>query len=233
MPARTPTPIRGASAPGARVASILALIALPALGVLAAGDPPALLAAKIVFEKPDGKEAFRLDPEGAAAELQSAGGEKLATYERHEDKLRLILERGAVAGTVEASAERDRYTLRAADGKTVERVLRREPDGDWELLDRDEKVLAELKLRDDGFKIVDAKGTEAGRVKVKGEEKSLRDATGAEVLETSGAIPALAAACFQSPALTLPQKGAFALAIILWPAASAPAKDAEKGAKPG
>lgn len=227
-PARTTGgDVRGRGA----LAALLAL-ALGALGALGAAAADALLAAKIVFEKPDGKEAFRLDPEGMTAELQ-IGEDRLATYALDGARLKITLERGASGGSIEASAERDRYTLFGADSKSVERVLVREPDGDWKLQDAKEIALAEMKLRDDGYKLTDGKGAEAGRLKVKGDEKSLRDAAGTEVLETGDAIPPLAAACFQLPALTLPQKGAFAMAIIAWPPKAAPAKETPAKETPG
>jgi hypothetical protein len=193
------------------------LFVVVSLCTIAAGDPP-LLQEEIEFQKASGDEAFRLDPESDTAELQLAGGKRLATYERvGKNKLRFILKRGEVGGTIEPNKARDRYTLRGPDGKKIERILIREPDGDWQMTDAKEKVIVELKLRDFGFKVVDARDREIGRIKVKGDKISLRDGAKKEILTTKDTKNTLLAACFQLEGLTLPTKGAFAMAVITWP----------------
>ncbi len=194
----------------------LALTAAVALCTLGAGDTP-LIREKIEFKKANGDEAFRLDPEAGGVELQLPGEKKLAAYERVGDKIHILLKKSSIEGTVEASKKHDRYTLRGADGKKVERILAVEPDGDWQVLDANEKLLRKLKLRDNGFKVVDAEDQEVGRIKVSKDKISLRDVGGKEVLYTKSSVHPLAAACFQLDGVTLPAKGALAVAIILWP----------------
>ncbi|MHC4936977.1 MAG: hypothetical protein ACYTGJ_12255 [Planctomycetota bacterium] len=187
--------------------------------LLVGADDPPLVPAKIEFDGKDGKEVFRIDPEGPEAELQSGAGRKtLATYARAGDAITIELPKKDALSRVTADRKGAKYLLSGPDGKTRWR-LEREPDGDWELLDADGKEHAKLKLRDDGFKVVDAEDTERGRVKKKEDKLSLRNAAGEEILRTRDTRDELAAACFLLPGLTFPEKGGFALALIVLPPA--------------
>ena len=75
-----------------------------------------------------------------------------------------------------------------------------------------------MKVRDDGYKIVNADDQQLGRVKLRSSKISIRDKSGKEVLKTDDTRSALAASCFQLAGLTMPEKGAFAVAVLTWPA---------------
>ena len=200
----------------------LASAVLIALVVCVLGPPSAvfadtpLLAKKIEFDGADGEELFRLDPESAGVELQRAKGKKrLATYEREGKKLAIDLPKVGDGGSVEFNGKQMHFQLRDAKG-TVRWVLLQEPDKDWRLTDPAGKLHCKLKLRDDGLKLVDASDTTHARIKVKEDKISIRNGDGKEILRTKDTRSALAAACFQLKGLSMPEKGAFALAAITY-----------------
>ena len=194
----------------------LGLLATVALLVAGAADPP-LLEKKIEFDKEDGEEAFRLDPEGSEVELQTAGGKKrLATYEKKGSELTIELPKIGAAGSVSIDEKRERFSIKDNSG-TVKWLLLREPDADWKLTNAKEELKLKLKLRDDGYKMVDADDAKKGTVKVGEERISARNSKGKVLLRTKDTRSALAVACFTLEGLTLPEKGALAIAILTWP----------------
>ena len=201
-----------------RVACLLTISLIGAAAMspgLASADTP-LIAKKIEFDDANGDEAFRFDPESQGVELQRAKGKKrLATYERSGKKLTIDLPKIGDGGSVEFNGKQMHFQLRDAKG-TVRWVLMQEPDKDWRLSDPAGKLHCKLKLRDDGYKLVDAKDETQGRIKVKEDKISIRDGKGKEVLRTKDTRSALAAACFQLKGLSMPEKGAFALAAITY-----------------
>ena len=183
----------------------------------AEGRDDSFLAKKIEFDNKDGDEAFRLDPEGSEVELQTAGGKKrLASYQKKDATILIELPKRGVTGSVEVDADREIFTLKNETG-VVQWTLEREPDGDWRLCDAKKTLKVKLKLRDDGYKLVDAEDNEKGRIKVKEDKISIRNGEKKEVLRTKDTRSPLVAACFNLEGLTMPQKGALALAVLSWP----------------
>ena len=194
---------------------IVSAVLVPA--TLAAQDS-SLLKDKVEFDGKDGKEIFRLDPEGPEAELQAAGGRKtLATFAKKERVITVELPKSDDLSTVTVDAKKTKFTFADPAGKT-RWVLEREPDGDWELFDGAGKLKLELKHKDYGYKIVDGADdeTEKGRVKKKEDKISLRNAKGDEVIRTKDTTNALAAGCFLLEGLSLTEKAAFAVAILVF-----------------
>ncbi len=200
------------------IPSITKRLLLFGVAVLCCGAVNQLIEGKIEFEREDGSDAFVLDPEaGKTVELQTGSEKRLATYIRKGSRLDVDLPKKGLTARVEVSKERDRYILKSANGKLVKWTLLLEPDGDWRLLNAEGQRVLKVKLRDDGYKIVNAEDEQLGRVKIKSSKISIRDKSGKEVLRTDDTRSALAASCFQLTGLTMPEKGAFAVAVLAWP----------------
>ena len=171
----------------------------------------------IEFDGPDGARVMKLVPRRERVKLEDANGELLAHFTLDAGRLRVVRAPREVAGFVVHAGEGGRgLQIRDARGRKLIYQLVRDSDGDLQLEDAGHNLLHKLKLRDYGFKTVDAGGAVQGRVRVKPEKISLRDASGRTTLYTRDAIPAAAAACFTLSDLSLEFQTGLALGIIHW-----------------
>ncbi len=171
----------------------------------------------IKFDGPDSARVMSLVPRKEWVKLEGANGELLARFTLDGGRLRVEREPRELAGFIALAGEGGRglQILDARGGKLIYQLLR-EPDGDLKLEDGNRKLLYKMKLRDYGFKTVDAGGAVQSRVREKPGKVSLRDATGRTTLSTEDGIPPAAAACFTLGDLPLVYQTGLALGIIHW-----------------
>ncbi len=160
---------------------------------------------------------MKLVPRRERVKLEDANGELLARFTLDAGRLRIERVPHELAGFVVPAGEGGRglQILDARGGKLIYQLVR-EPDGDLKLEDGNRKLLYKMKLRDYGFKTVDAGGAVQSRVRVKPGKVSLRDATGRTTLSTEEEIAPAAAACFTLGDLPLVYQTGLALGIIHW-----------------
>ncbi len=173
---------------------------------------------EIIYEfRPNLESYFKLVPRRERVKLEDANGELLARFTLDAGRLRVERAPRELAGFVVPAEEGGRglQILDARGAKLIYQLVR-EPDGDLRLEDHGHNVLYVLKLREYGFKTVDAGGAVQSRVRVKPEKVSLRDASGRTTLSTRDAIPAPAMACFTLGDLSLEFQMGLALGIIHW-----------------
>ncbi|MCA9502303.1 MAG: hypothetical protein H6748_06145 [Spirochaetaceae bacterium] len=169
------------------------------------------------FESGTETEAFEIRAGVERIELIDRSGLLVAEIRRADRGLVVRDARGRPLGWVtrEAASERpSHYWAERAEGEaTLE--LKQESDGDFELEDATGETLYKLKLRDYGFKIVDATGRDVVRVRRSdGGKTSIRDADGLTYLMTRDAIPVEVAAVLVLPGLSFSQ--ASLLAASVW-----------------
>ena len=171
----------------------------------------------IEFDGLDSARVMKLVPRRERVKLEDANGELLARFTLDAGRLRVERAPRELVGFVVPAGEGGGglQILDARGGKLIYQLVR-EPDGDLKLEDHDKNVLYVLKLRDYGFKTVDAGGAVQSRVRVKPEKVSLRDASGRTTLSTRDAIPPAAAACFTLGDLSLEFQTGLALGVIHW-----------------
>ena len=171
----------------------------------------------IKFDGPDSAGLMKLVPRRERVKLEDANGELLARFTLDAGRLRVERAPRELVGFVVPPGEGGRglQILDARGGKLIYQLVR-EPDGDLKLEDHGHNVLYVLKLRDYGFKTVDAGGAVQSRVRVKPKKVSLRDASGRTTLSTRDAIPPAAAACFTLGDLSLEFQTGLALGVIQW-----------------
>ncbi len=201
-----------------RTTAILALLTLFSIGASRCGPAGGIqLDHAIKFDGLDSARVMKLVPRGERVKLEDANGELLASFTLEAGRLRVERASRELAGFVVPAGEGGRglQILDARGGKLIYQLVR-QPDGDLQLEDHGHNVLYVLKLRDYGFKTVDADGAVQSRVRVKPEKISLRDASGRTTLFTRDAIPAPAMACFTLGDLSLEFQTGLALGVIHW-----------------
>lgn len=202
-----------------RTAAILALLTSFSIG--ASRCTPAgreiQLDHAIEFDGLDSARVMKLVPRRERVKLEDANGELLARFTLDAGRLRVERAPRELAGFVVPAGEGGRglQILDARGGKLIYQLVR-EPDGDLKLEDGNRKLLYKMKLRDYGFKTVDAGGAVQSRVRVKPGKVSLRDATGRTTLSTGEEIAPAAVACFTLRDLPLEYQTGLALGIIHW-----------------
>jgi hypothetical protein len=199
--------------------AMIALLVSFSLGasMCAPGGGEIRLAHPIKFDGPGDARVMKLVPRKEQVKLEGAHGELLARFAMDGGRLRVEREPHEAAGFIAPPGEgaRGLQVLDGSGGKLMYQLLR-EPDGDMRLEDDAGKLLYKLKLREYGFKTVDASGAVQSRVRVKPGKVSLRDATGQTTLSTEDEIPPAAAACFTLVDLPLAYQTGLALGIIHW-----------------
>ncbi|TDJ05926.1 MAG: hypothetical protein E2O71_10010 [Deltaproteobacteria bacterium] len=171
----------------------------------------------IEFDGLDNARVMKLVPRRERVKLEDANGELLARFTLDAGRLRVERAPRELMGFVVPAEEGGRgLQILDARGENLIYQLVREPDGDLRLEDHGHNVLYVVKLREYGFKTVDAGGAVQSRVRVKPEKVSLRDASGRTTLSTRDAIPPAAAACFTLGDLSLEFQTGLALGVIHW-----------------
>ncbi len=202
-----------------RTTAILALLTAFSIGAsrCTPADGEIQLDHAIEFDGLDSARVMKLVPRRERVKLEDANGELLARFTLDAGRLRIEREPRELAGFIALPGEGGRglQILDARSGKLIYQLLR-EPDGDLKLEDGNRKLLYKMKLRDYGFKTVDAGGAVQSRVRVKPGKVSLRDATGRTTLSTEEEIAPAAAACFTLGDLPLVYQTGLALGIIHW-----------------
>jgi len=202
---------------------ILTVAVSLSLGASRCGVPDSeiRLSHAIKFDGPNGKRLMELVPRGQRVKLENARGELVVRFRLEAGRLRIELASRELVGFVAPqAADTGGLQVVGARGASVLYRLRREPDGDLKLQDGAGRTVYEVKLRDYGFKTVDARGAVQSRVRVKPTKVSVRDAAGKTTLSTDDSIPPPAAACFTLNGLPLEFQTGLALAIIHWGASS-------------
>ncbi len=171
----------------------------------------------IELEAPDGTRSLRLVPRSGRVKLQDGNHELLASFKLVEGRLRIARAPRELVGFVvpKTGEVKGLLIIHPSDDRVLYR-LTRERDGDLRLVDQNGQVVYESKLRDYGFKTVDAEGRVQSRVRVREGKTSLRNAAGETTLSTKDGIPAAAMACFTLRSLSLEHRVALALGIIHW-----------------
>lgn len=163
-------------------------------------------------------EALQLTPRaGGVVTLEDGDGDLVAAFRLAGELLEVEAANGERVGVVARSEDRPGgLRVLQVPGGTPLYELRPEPDGDVKLTDAAGRLLYELKLRDYGFKVVDAQGSVESRVRARPEKISIRNPAGVTVLTTREPIPPLAAACISLREFPLEYAGALAVAVIHW-----------------
>jgi hypothetical protein len=169
----------------------------------------------VEFEGPEGTDFLALEPQPDAVDLQDGYGDRFGSYALEDGVLRVRDGERHDLGFIQPAEGGEALELRESGGALLFR-LEREPDGDLRLEDGSGGVLAQIKRRDDGFKIVDAGDRERARVKARRGKTSLRDPAGQTRLSTRDAIPAESIACFAFEEIPLAFQGGCSLAVVHW-----------------
>ncbi|MEE2664574.1 MAG: hypothetical protein VX681_10705 [Myxococcota bacterium] len=145
--------------------------------------------------------------------LYRDGGERIASYTVAKDRIVISTVRGVTNGAIVRGP--DAFTLTTSNPQTTTIELSREPDGDLRI-DRAGERLFDLKHRDYGYKVVDARGVDLGRVRTGSTSIKIRDQNRVIVRETKAPISTAAVACWVLPHLELYEAGALTLAVTVW-----------------
>jgi hypothetical protein len=167
-----------------------------------------LLFQKAELENPRGDIWEEFVVKDGVVNLYDSRGTKLSSYRIAKDRITITTDdsKGSIV------RGQDEFTLTDANAKPTGLLLSREPDGDLRI-DRDGERLFDLKIRDYGYKIVDARGVELGRVRAGAGSIKVRDHARTLILETKAPLSPAAVACWILP---LQEAGALTLAITAW-----------------
>jgi hypothetical protein len=202
--------------------------ALIPVGILAlsctAGGPPTespieaggiQLASGIELEGANGADVLRLKPRESDVQLTDGDGTTIARFRIEEGRLRIREAVGGPVGFVEREEGMGFRIVEAPSGEVLY-TLRAEPDGDLRLGDGNGELVYEIKARDYGFKVIDAKGQLEGKIRTKEGKISVRDAAGETVLGTRDPVPAVAVACLALRSVRLSYRAGLLLAVLHW-----------------
>ena len=174
-----------------------------------------LLFEKAELEADSGDTAMEFVVKGDTVALYDGRGRKIADYRVAGDAITFDVDvlRGGGSGHVDRRP--DEFVISTSNTDLADLSLSREPDGDVRI-DRAGNRLFDLKTREYGYKIVDVKGTDLGRVRVGSNSIKVRNHRRQLVRETKAPISTAAVACWVLPDLEVHETGALVLAITVW-----------------
>jgi len=173
-----------------------------------------LLVDKAELTAPSGEIAMEfVVKEDGIVKLYGASGERIANYKIDNERIAIETANGSGNGAIVRGAEG--FTLTSSSAATAPIILSREPDGDLRI-DRAGEGLFELKYRDYGYKVVDARGVDLGRVREGSNSIKVRNQNRTLVRETKAPMSTAAVACWVLPHLEPQDVGALTLAITMW-----------------
>ncbi len=172
-----------------RITIIIAVFALAACSLCCAGKPGDTPSKRssFVLDGPGGDRAFVLVTNGDVVVVEDGHNKRLASLRWEPAGVTIADGSGRDRGRV-VTVEAGTYRVLTTSGSTLFE-LSYEPDGDMKLTDGDGRSLYEIKRRDYGYKLLDASGGVAARVRSRSGKLSVRDANGTTFLSTRDPIP--------------------------------------------
>lgn len=140
-----------------------------------------------VLDSTGGERALVLQLNGDSVVVEDGHRTRLASLRWTPDGIEVEDRNGRHRGRVVKVGTRT-FRVLAVSGATLFE-LTTEPDGDMKLSDADARRIYEIKRRDYGYKLLDAHGEVAARVRSRLGKLSVRDANGVPFLSTRDPIP--------------------------------------------
>ncbi len=171
----------------------------------------------VTFKNAEHAIAFKMmhNKDGGAI-IDDTGKVKFSFVEDHKEKARRLIRvkdgKGAVIGVVSVVGV-DLIELADAN-KYKQYALKFDGERVFKLKDAENNVLYKIKDESYGVKIETADGTVAGKVKVKEEKVTLKNASNELVLSTRSEVPAPALACFAMDKLGEKEKYSLAYSLM-------------------
>lgn len=171
----------------------------------------------VTFKNGDHEMAFKMvhNKDGGAI-IDGAGKVKFSFVEDHKEKTRRMIRvkdgKGTVVGVVSVIGV---DLIELADAKNYkDYALKFDGERVFKLKDAENNVLYKIKDESYGVKVETADGTVAGKVKVKQEKVSLKNASNEVILSTRSEVPASALACFAMDKLGEKEKYSLAYSLM-------------------
>ncbi|AFY30985.1 hypothetical protein [Calothrix sp. PCC 7507] len=169
---------------------------------------------KIKFKTDGGSDLFALKQQADGAKLVDGKNQELAKIKTDKpSQIKIKNSSDKVLGYV--VTEKDSWKLKNPEQKQDLYILKKQPDGNYQLQNTAKKEIYLIKAQDDGFEIQSPDKKLVYQVKVKEGKTSLRDAANKTIFSTKSGLSPIAFACFGFDVMTREQQAALAYAVNL------------------
>ena len=190
------------------------IVAFAACTLACAGNPLRLPseATRYVLDGPDGERALVLRLKSDVVVVEDGHYKQLAILRWAQDGVTVEDGNGRNRGRV-VKIDAGKYRVVASSGSTLFE-LTSEPDGDIKLIDGDARRVYVIKRRNYGYKLLDAHGVVAARIRSRQGKLSVRDANGVTFLSTRDPIPLKSLVALMLEQIPLEYAAGLAVAIM-------------------